>query len=39
MLLHASVNMVGRNSMEIGVRVEVENLFTGEVRAMRPRPT
>lgn len=32
MLLHASVNMVGRNSMEIGVRVEVENLFTGEVR-------
>ena len=32
MLLHASVNMVSRHSMEIGVRVEVENLFTGEVR-------
>jgi uncharacterized protein (TIGR00369 family) len=30
--LKASLNMVGRTSMEIGVRVETENLFTGEVR-------
>ncbi|CCO22801.1 acyl-CoA thioesterase [Maridesulfovibrio hydrothermalis] len=30
--LHANVNMVGRTSMEIGVRVEAENLLTGEVR-------
>jgi len=28
----AQVNHVGRTSMEIGVRVESENLFTGEVR-------
>ncbi len=28
----ASLNMVGKSSMEIGVRVETENLFTGEVR-------
>jgi uncharacterized protein (TIGR00369 family) len=28
----ASVNMVGKTSMEIGVRVEAENIFTGEVR-------
>ena len=28
----ASLNMVGKTSMEIGVRVETENLFTGEVR-------
>ncbi len=28
----ASLNMVGRTSMEIGVRVEAENLITGEVR-------
>jgi uncharacterized protein (TIGR00369 family) len=28
----ASVNHVGRTSMEIGVRVESENLFSGEVR-------
>lgn len=27
-----SVNFVGRTSMEIGVRVEAENLMTGEVR-------
>jgi len=27
-----SLNMVGRTSMEIGVRVEAENLITGEVR-------
>ena len=27
----ASINMVGRTSMEIGVRVEAENLITGEV--------
>jgi uncharacterized protein (TIGR00369 family) len=30
--LKASLNFVGRTSMEIGVRVETENLFTGEVR-------
>jgi len=30
--LKASLNMVARSSMEIGVRVEAENLFTGEVR-------
>jgi len=28
----ASLNYVGRSSMEIGVRVEAENLATGEVR-------
>ena len=28
----ASLNHVGRSSMEIGVRVEAENLFSGEVR-------
>jgi acyl-CoA hydrolase len=32
MLLHASVNRVGRQSMEIGVRVVVEDLMTGEQR-------
>ncbi len=30
--LKASLNMVGRTSMEIGVRVEAENLRTGEIR-------
>ncbi len=28
----ASLNCVGRTSMEVGVRVEGENLFTGEIR-------
>ncbi len=28
----SSLNMVGKTSMEIGVRVEAENLMTGEVR-------
>lgn len=28
----ASLNMTGRTSMEIGVRVESENLHTGEIR-------
>ncbi len=28
----ASVNLVGRTSMEAGVRVEAENLITGQVR-------
>jgi len=32
LLLRASLNMVGRSSMEIGVRVESENLLTGEMR-------
>jgi uncharacterized protein (TIGR00369 family) len=30
--LKASINMVGKSSMEIGVRVESENLVTGEIR-------
>ncbi|MEI6128001.1 MAG: acyl-CoA thioesterase [Pseudomonadota bacterium] len=30
--LKARLNMAGRTSMEIGVRVEAENLLTGEVR-------
>ena len=30
--LRASLNLVGRTSMEVGVRVESENLVTGEVR-------
>lgn len=28
----ASLNMVGNTSMEIGVRVEAENVFTGDIR-------
>lgn len=32
LFLKASLNLVGRTSMEIGVRVEAENLITGEVR-------
>jgi acyl-CoA hydrolase len=30
--LQASLNMVGRTSMEVGVRVEAENFLTGQVR-------
>lgn len=30
--LRASVNMVGRTSMDVGVRVEAENLITGQTR-------
>lgn len=30
--LKASLNMVGRTSMEVGVRAEAENLITGETR-------
>ncbi len=30
--LKASINMAGRTSMEVGVRVEAENFITGEVR-------
>jgi len=30
--LNASVNYVGKTSMEIGVRVEAENFITGELR-------
>lgn len=32
LFLKASLNMVGRTSMEVGVRVEAENYITGEVR-------
>jgi len=32
MMLYASVNRAGKQSMEIGVRVVVENLMTGEKR-------
>jgi acyl-CoA hydrolase len=32
LIIKASLNMVGRTSMEVGVRVETENLITGEVR-------
>ena len=31
-ILRASVNYTGRSSMEVGVRVESQNLFTGETR-------
>jgi acyl-CoA hydrolase len=31
-VLHSSVNRVFRTSMEVGVRVEVENLVTGEIK-------
>jgi uncharacterized protein (TIGR00369 family) len=31
-IVKASLNMVGKTSMEAGVRVEAENLFTGDVR-------
>jgi uncharacterized protein (TIGR00369 family) len=32
LFLKGNLNMVGRTSMEIGVRVEAENLITGELR-------
>jgi len=32
LIVKASLNYVGKTSMEVGVRVEAENLFTGEVR-------
>lgn len=30
--LRASINYIGKTSLEVGVRVEAENLMTGEVR-------
>ncbi len=32
LFLKAGINMVGRSSLEVGVRVEAENYVTGEVR-------
>jgi acyl-CoA hydrolase len=32
LMLKASINLVGKTSMEVGVRVEAENLLTGEIR-------
>lgn len=32
LILSASLNMVGKTSMEVGVRVEAENVITGKVR-------
>ncbi|ACV67986.1 acyl-CoA thioesterase [Desulfohalobium retbaense] len=32
LILKASVNGVGRRSLEVGVRVETEDLFTGDLR-------
>ncbi len=32
LILKASITMVGKTSMEVGVRVEAENLLTGKVR-------
>ncbi|MFZ5868644.1 MAG: acyl-CoA thioesterase, partial [Thermodesulfobacteriota bacterium] len=32
LILKASLNFVGKTSMEVGVRVEAENLLTGDVR-------
>ena len=31
-ILHASINAVGRTSMDVGVRVEVQNIMNGEKR-------
>jgi uncharacterized protein (TIGR00369 family) len=31
-IVKASLNYVGKTSMEVGVRVECENIYTGEVR-------
>ena len=32
LILKASINLVGKTSMEIGVRVEAENLLSGDIR-------
>lgn len=32
LILKSSINVVGKTSMEVGVRVEAENILTGEVR-------
>ena len=31
LILKASINMVGKSSMEVGVRVEAEDFFTGDI--------
>lgn len=32
LILKASINMVGKTSMEVGVRIETEDVITGQVR-------
>ena len=37
-ILRAAINYVGKTSMEVGVRVEAEDLMTGDVRQTHARP-